>query len=265
MNRLAQALLALARIRLRPLLLLLVGLIAADCLSADVSVYANGFESGSLCGSWSSVATPELCNGADDDCDGYIDELLVDCNVCVPPAAVEDALEGVAFSFCIPEQNVGQGLVAVAVCGESQCDGAPGCQVSGEIVAATVNGETGEIAMTVTVADALFDVVVTITTPPVEGGCDLAVTNITADVTVIFTTIPVATGVEEISAITNVVASTTFDLAVQGCGTQLLEDALNAILGLVGEALGDAFDEQLSTALETILAERLVGIPLCTG
>ena len=52
---------------------------------------------------------------------------------------------------------------------------------------------------------------------------------------------------------------------MKGCGTQLVQDALNALLDLVANALGDAFDEQLSAALETTLADRLVGIPPCTG
>jgi hypothetical protein len=249
-----------------PLAALFATLVLALPAAAETLIFEEHFEAGALCSTgWSAVANPEACNGADDDCDGAIDELLIDCNVCAPPAAVEEALAGVEFAFCVPEIVVPRDLVTATICSENLCDGEPGCAVSGEISSATVDAEAGVIAMTVVVADAVFDVTITIATPPVEGGCDLLVSNITAEVTVLFTTTEVAPGVEEIDAITSVEASTSFDLAVDACGTQLVEDALNAILAFVEEAIGAAFDEQLAAALEEVLAERLVGVPLCTG
>ena len=40
-------------------------------------IFADGFESGSSC-LWSESETPEICNGADDNCDGSVDEDAID-------------------------------------------------------------------------------------------------------------------------------------------------------------------------------------------
>lgn len=255
------------RLRPRPLILNLVAAVAlAGAVLGEEAIYPNDFEAGGLCAAaWSDVANPEACNGADDDCDGFIDELLVDCPTCAPPAAVEEALEGVAFDFCIPEIVVERELVTATVCGESVCGDAPGCAVAGEITSATVDPVSGAIALTVAVDDALFDVRIAITTPPAEGGCDLAVTGISSTVDVLFTTTPVTTGVEEIADVTSVDATTTFDLALQSCGSQQFQNAANFVLDLIETAVGEAFDTQLAETLELVLEEYLVGVPLCTG
>lgn len=255
------------RIRPRPLILNLVAAVAlGGAVVGEEAIYPNDFEAGGLCpAAWSDVANPESCNGADDDCDGFIDELLVDCPTCAPPAAVEEALEGVEFGFCIPEIEVARELVTATVCGESSCNGEPGCAVSGAITQAVVDPVSGEITLTVAVDDALFDVRVAITTPPAEGGCDLAVSDVSSSVEVLFSTTPVSAGIEEIADITAVDATTTFDLALQSCGTVQFQNAANLVLDLIETAVGEAFDTQLAETLELVLEEYLVGVPLCTG
>ncbi len=46
-------------------------------LLGDGLIFADGFESGSSC-TWSESVTPETCNGADDNCDGTVDENPID-------------------------------------------------------------------------------------------------------------------------------------------------------------------------------------------
>ncbi len=68
-------------------------------------VFTQGFESALLCGSWSAVANPEICNGLDDDCVGGADDGdpldCFDSNACT----ADTCDEGVGSCAFLPYDN----------------------------------------------------------------------------------------------------------------------------------------------------------------